>query len=115
MLTWGANKGDSPGSVTVTANSRNPDEANWQVTAVDEKATDKGFMVGGSGPLSGMLLISSNNSTWESANTTILWEGVDEGTHPTPFYVNQVINQVEAAGNYSITITFTAQITLADN
>jgi spore coat protein U-like protein len=117
MLAWGDNTGNSTGSVSVTANSRNPSQSNWQVSAVDQKSPNTGYMVkSGPTPLaSGMLQISPDNSSWASANTTITWTGNTSGTHNIPFYVKQAINQVEAAGNYSITITFTASITLGGN
>jgi len=117
ILTWGDNTGNSTGSVSVTANSRNPSQSNWQVSAIDAKPSNTGYMVkSGSTPLaSGKLQISPDNSSWNTADTAITWTGNMSGTHSIPFYVKQTINQVEVAGNYSITITFTASITLSGN
>jgi spore coat protein U-like protein len=113
MLHWGNNTGNSTGSVNVTAYSWDPTNVPYRVTAVDEKSPNKGFMVDGSTPLaSGELQISPNNSSWNDADTQIEWTGTGAGTHNVPFYVNQVIDEYENAGNYSITITFTAEITV---
>ena len=113
-LVWGDNKGNSSGSVNVTANSWDPVNVPWRVTAVDEKVTDTGYMTDTSdNPLqSGELQISSNNSTWSDADAQIQWTGTGQGAHGIPFYVNQIIDEYEDAGSYSITITFTAEITV---
>ena len=116
MLVWGDNTGNSTGSVNITPNSRNPSQSNWEVTAVDAKTPNKGYMTK-TGPvaLSNMLQISPDNSNWNAANTTATWTGNTSGVHSIPFYVKQTISAVDPAGNYSITITFTASITLGGN
>jgi hypothetical protein len=116
MLVWGDNTGNSTGSVNITPNSRNPSQSDWQVTAVDAKTPNKGYMTK-TGPvaLGNELAISPDNSTWNSADTTATWTGNTSGTHSIPFYVKQTISAVEATGNYTITITFTASITLGGN
>lgn len=115
MLVWGDNKGNSTGSVNVTAYSWNPDDLDFSVSAVDEKVADTGYMTDTSdNPLaSGKLLISPDDWTSQAeADTAIEWEwtGENEGEHDFTLYVNQVIDAVEEAGDYTITITFTAQI-----
>jgi hypothetical protein len=114
MLVWGDNKGNSTGSVFVTASSWDPTNVPYEVTAIDEKGTNTGYMVDGGSPLqSGELLISPDNwSTSEEADTEIVWDGTGQGSHNVPFYVNQVIDEYETPGEYSITITFTAEITV---
>jgi hypothetical protein len=113
MLTWGDNAGNSTGSVTVTANSWDPTNVPWQVTAIDEKVTNTGYMLDGVNPLqSGKLLISPDGNDYVDADTEIMWNGQGSGEHDIDFYVNQVIDEYEDAGNYSITITFTAEITI---
>ena len=118
MLVWGDNTGNSTGSVSITPNSRDLSASNWQVVAYDQKVSNTGYMTK-TGPvaLGNKLQISANNSTWNPADnaTATTWSGTTSGTHSIPFYVKQTISAVEAAGNYTITITFTASITLGGN
>ena len=105
-LVWGDNVKSSAtnGSVTVVFGTDNP--TGWQVTA--SNAT--GYMKAGSTPLANKLYISKDGSTWAYADVGISYNGTEQGVFALPFWAKQVINQVEAVGNYSITITFTGEI-----
>jgi len=113
MLVWGTNQKFSAtnGTVNFTLGTDNP--TGWEVTAVDAKTPNKGYMTKtGPTPLaSGKLEISANGTTWAYADTGITYAGgATNGTYPLPFWAKQVISTVEAVGNYSITITFTGEI-----
>lgn len=79
----------------------------WQVTAVDAKATHKGYMTSGSNVLGSKFQISKDGSAYSDADTGITYTG-----NPTslPLYAKQVVEADDKAGTYSITITFTGTI-----
>jgi hypothetical protein len=118
MLTWGNNTEQSTTglNVTVTPNSRNPAGVSgvyWDVTAKD--ASNGGYMsIGGLGVtnLTNRLQIGDDGTTWTPANTGITYEGNGEVTGAEyDFYAMQTIDSdAEVPGEYSITITFTAEI-----
>ena len=103
---------DDTGSVVVTENSANT--TNWQVVAQDVSATDYGFMrdvSNFSNALATKFEISkvNANSGLTYANAGITYTGTDNG--PFDFYGYQNVTNGDAAGTYSITITFTATVT----
>lgn len=95
------------GTVAVTSNSRNETEVTWQVTAAD--ATNGGFMKNGATPLNSKLEISKEGTTYAVADTGVIYTGNGNGT--LPFWAKQNIVGNETVGEYSITITFTGQLT----
>ena len=106
-LAWGDNNTKSSatnGSVTVVFGTDNP--TGWRVTA--SNAT--GYMKAGSTPLANKLYISKDGSTWAYADVGITYNSTEQGVFALPFWARQVIDAVEAVGNYSITITFTGEI-----
>ena len=101
---------DDTGSVVVTENSANT--TNWQVVAQDVSATDYGFMRdGSSNALATKFEISkaNANSGLTYAINGITYTGTDNGSFD--FYGYQNVTNGDAAGTYSITITFTATVT----
>lgn len=95
------------GTVTVTKNSQNP--SGWTVTAKD--LTNGGYMRVGdpsSQWLTSPLYISPNNwSSYATADVGASW--TNTGTMPT--WLSQTIANNEAAGTYSITLTYTGSLT----
>jgi hypothetical protein len=101
---------DQTGSVAVAEGSAN--STTWQVVAQDLSATDYGFMRDGSNnALATKFEISKvyadGGLTW--ANTGITYTGTDAGSFD--FYGYQMVTNGDAAGTYSVTITFTATVT----
>ena len=101
---------DDTGSVVVSEGSANTTD--WQVVAEDLSATDYGFMRDGSNnALATKFEISKvyadGGLTW--ANTGITYTGTDAGSFD--FYGYQMVTNGDAAGTYSVTITFTATVT----
>jgi hypothetical protein len=97
---------------TAAAGSVVTDNPNWQVTALDSTTANpnKGYMTkAGTTPLIAKFQISRLSTTTGLANadTGITYDQTDNADKVLPFYVSQVINAAEAAGSYSITITFT--------
>jgi hypothetical protein len=110
--------GDMVRGLTVTgtstpAGSVNTNAQNWQVTAIDAKGSNTGFMTkGGTTPLLAEFQISREGIATNLANahTGITYNQTSNSNQQLPFYVSQSIDTNEAAGSYSITITFTGTV-----
>ncbi len=90
----------TPGTVSTNAES-------WKVTAKDENINDPGYMVkDGVTPMVEKFQISTDNTTYEQADTGIIYESVTN----LPFYVRQEVSQSDPGGTYAIIITFTSSI-----
>jgi hypothetical protein len=116
MLEWGENTEQSTTGllVTVTANSRNPDGTGgvyWDVNAKDE--TNGGYMQQtDTTALQNKLQIGEDGLSWTAADVGITYDGYGAVTGGEfDFYAEQTIDSdAEEVGDYSITITFTAEI-----
>lgn len=97
------NFGSSTSNGTVETNV-----ASWQVTAKD--AANGGFMKSGATALTNKFQVSLDNSTFADANTGITYDNTLNPDKELPFYVKQNVDQNDAGGSYSITITFTGSI-----
>jgi hypothetical protein len=95
------------GSVTVVPNSAN--HVNWQVTASGAK-----YMVQPSvAYLIDPLYISTNNTTWATADAGITYNGTDSISN-LDFYAAQTVEPADPAGTYGDTVTFAVAITSAN-
>jgi hypothetical protein len=95
------------GTVTVVNNSQDP--KGWTVTAKD--VSNGGYMRLGDGTwLANPLYISSNNSSWPTADVGCTWNGA---TFPgsLPMWLSQTVTNEDTVGTYAITITFTGSLT----
>jgi hypothetical protein len=95
------------GTVTVVNNSQDP--KGWTVTAKD--VSNGGYMRLGDGTwLANPLYISSNNSSWPTADVGCTWNGA---TFPgsLPMWLSQTVTSSDNAGSYSITLVFSYSLT----
>jgi hypothetical protein len=92
-------------------------ENGWSLTVVDAKTEHTGYMVSGTNVLSNKLQISQNGSSYQDADTPLTL--VENGTHTGEdgytfrIYVEQQVTYDDTvATGYSITLTFTAAVTI---
>ena len=113
VLVWSAdgnlNTAFNGGSVHVDPGSWNLDDLAFRMAAV---ADQSGYMKDGDKQLANMLQVQFDDEGWGTADVPKekLWTEASEGVNTFAFHVKQVIHTVEEVGEYSITITFTAQI-----
>lgn len=113
MLTWGDNVKSSAINGTTTVTFGGDGVTGWEVMA--KSADDNGLTrLGGNGAAlaSGRLQISEDGNGWENADDGITYSIGTAGAHDLPLWAKQVIDAVEAADAYSITIEFTGEIKL---
>jgi hypothetical protein len=108
LVTTPGGTGTLTGGFTVVAGSITVNAP----TALDSTTANPntGYMTkAGTTPLIAKFQISRLSTTTGLANadTGITYDQTDNADKVLPFYVSQVINAAEAAGSYSITITFT--------
>ena len=110
----GDNFGNSdghPGSVALTG-TVGP-LSTWTVavaSVVPPSMTKNGKMNSGTNYLANKLQISPNNTAWSPADTGFSYGGTGL-TGNFDLYVDQVVNGGEAAGVYSITLSYTGGVT----
>lgn len=96
------------GDITVTENSESV--AGWTVTAKDLASPNAGYMKqAGDVWLLNMLEIS-NGGAYFGANVGTSWTGTVSATDVLPTWLRQTVDDNDAAGDYSITLTYTGAL-----
>jgi len=102
------------GSVILDAGSWNPSNLDFRVSAAGDQG---GYMQadGGAKTLANMLEIQFDDEGWAAADVPRdrVWAEDSEGVHTFDFHVRQKITSNEDPGDYSIIITFTAEVGIA--
>jgi hypothetical protein len=96
---------------TTTAGSVATNAQNWQVTAIDAKSTNAGYMTanadGTGAKLAALFLIGRTTGTVATSVTGFTYDETTNGDKNLPFFVSQTVASGDAGGAYTITITFT--------
>jgi hypothetical protein len=98
---------DATGSATVNVVASNGNS--WSVSASDGKATNKGYMVSGTTPLTNPFQLGKNGAAYQplTSDYTSFMSGTSMGSFPATANLKQPIVTGDVVGDYGITVTFT--------